>query len=498
MQVLQNLVDLGTAIALRHDEAAARNLLINYPPPPDLSEMDPGALRAWADIAFTADDAELATGFYRRLAATASDSYWPPFQIGRLRLRAKDFAGAVEHLALAAAREPSFGWAWYELCRCHSHLKNTKQLAAAALGFSAADRVELLAPHFRILAEAANHLFEEKLFEESFGIYSIVLDQGCTDDLVRARHAEYFIRKRDFETAIRLLKPCWDAQKLGDWGVRTLARAYSESGDTNSAQEILREIIRKHPRNIAFTRDYICLLCEQGLAAEAAEFFSNARAQLSDRARLELQIVYLSEICEYDKLLKVLAENPRSGGNVILRSLDRAIASCAYKAKDYPTALALIEKRIARFGPSEHITLCRLNTAFATRNWSLLGQFLAEIPPETFARRIEFRVKLFEYYCNSGLMAKAKAALESLGPVSELPRRFLLPVLRYHGERGDWSSVVQIGLDALDHAFNFEYTGAPAGPCNSQNRFIGSCDATDRTVTRLQPHRVTGKAANRS
>jgi FimV-like protein len=482
MQAVQNLVEMGTAIALRHDKSAASNLLITYPPPADLNGLNPPALRAWGDIAYTADADELAISFYERLAKADPDSHWPVFQIGRVRLRSDDCTGAAEYLSRAATLEPRFGWTWFELCRCYFNLKDAARLAHAALGFAAAERVQLFPPHIRMLADAANFLFERKLREEPFGIYSILLDQGCTDDIVRTRHAEYFIWKQDFQTAIDLLKPHWETKTLGDWGVRALAQAYREMGDVNSAASLLSEIVRKNPRNLAYARDHLRLLFQQKKLSEAAAFFSQARSHLSDRAYLELRIIYLCETAEYEKLLNTLNASPHGTGQGILESLDRAIVQCAYRERNFAVAAGLIEQRILRFGTNDHVALCRLNVAFGSRNWDQVERCLAEIPPESFARNLEFRMRQFEYFCHSGRTPEAEKALEALGPISQLPRKFLLPVLRFYGELGDWSSVARVGLDTLDYTFDFGDTGHLL---TRAIRKTDSCDAAARRIDAL-------------
>jgi len=455
MQAVQNLVELGTAIALRHDKSAASNLLITYPPPSDLNGLNPPALRAWGDIAYTADADDLAISFYERLAKTDPDTHWPLFQIGRVKLRSDNYAEAAEYLSRAATLEPRFGWTWFELCRCYFNLRDVTRLAHSSLGFAAAERVQLLPPHIRLLADAANFLFERKLREEPFGIYSILLDQGCTDDIVRTRHAEYFIWRQDFQTAIDLLRPHWEAKTLGDWGVRALAQAYREIGDVDSAASMLSEIVRKNPRNLAYARDHLRLLFQQKKLNEAADFFSQARSHLSDRAYLELRIIYFCETAQYEKLLSTLNASPQIPGHGILESLDRAIVQCAYRERNFAVAASLIEQRISRFGTNDHVALCRLNVAFGSRNWSEVERCFAEIPPESFARNLEFRMRQFEYFCHSGRSSEAQQALEALGPVSQLPRKFLLPVLRFYGELGDWSSVARVGLETLDYTFDF-------------------------------------------
>ncbi|HEX3430348.1 MAG TPA: glycosyltransferase [Rhizomicrobium sp.] len=482
MQAVQNLVEVGNAIALRHDKSAASNLLITYPPPPDLNGLDAPALRAWGDIAYTADADDLAVSFYLRLAEADPASHWPTFQIGRVMLRSDDYAGAAEHLSRAATLEPSFGWTWFELCRCYFNLKDVAKLAYAALGFAAAERVQLLPPHIRLLADAANFLFERKLREEPFGIYSILLEQGCTDDIVRTRHAEYFIWKQDFQTAIDLLRPHWEAKTLGDWGVRALAQAYREIGDFGSAASLLAEIVRKNPRNLAYARDNLKLLCQQNKFDEAADFFSQARSQLPDRAHVELKIIYLSETAQFEELLNTLDASPQVSGHGMIESLDRAIGQCAYRERNFAVAARLIEHRIARFGTNDHVALCRLNVAFGSRNWNQVERCFAEIPPESFARNIEFRMRQFEYFCHSGRISDAQKALAALGPVSQLPRKFLLPVLRFYGELGDWSSVARVGLETLDYAFDF---GEMGHLLTRAIRKTGSCDAAARRIDGL-------------
>ena len=482
MQAVQNLVELGAAIALRHDKSAASNLLITYPPPSDLNGLNAPSLRAWGDIAYTADADELAISFYERLAKADPNCYWPLFQIGRVRLRSDDYAGAAEHLSRAATLEPRFGWTWFELCRCYFNLKNVAKLSHAALGFAAAERVQLLPPHIRLLADAANFLFEHKLREEPFGIYSALLDQGCTDENVRTRHAEYFIWKQDFQTAIDLLKPHWEAKTLGDWGVRALAQAYREMGDVDSAASMLSEIVRKNPRNLAYARDHLRLLFQQRKLADAADFFSRARSHLSDRAYVELRIIYLCEVAQYEELLNTLNANPHVTGHGILESLDRAIVQCAYRERNFAIAARLIEQRISRFGTNDHVALCRLNVAFGSRNWNQVERCLAEIPPESFARNLEFRMRQFEYFCHSGRTAEAARALEALGPISQFPRKFLLPVLRFYGELGDWSSVARVGLETLDYTFDF---GDMGHLLTRAIRKTGSCDAAARRIDDL-------------
>jgi lipopolysaccharide biosynthesis glycosyltransferase len=456
---LAGFVECAASIIARNDKDAADALLISRPVPSDPTQADLDELQAWAGLAYTSGQDSIALGIYRVLSERDPPSWWSFFQIGRINLDAGEFLDAVAPLQTVVGLAPQFAWGWYELCRVWLELDDVHKLATAAVGFARAERQLLNDHHKRMLAAVAHHLFESKFREEPFGIYSILLAQGCDDDMVRTRHAEYYIWKQDFETAARLLEPLERTKTLGDWGRRTLAQAYSEMGVHEPAREILEDVTRRNPRNVNFFRDYIKLLCEMGLGAQAEEAFQNAQPQFSPKRYEYLHVVLLGELSQHVKLLEMLAGDQDYGGPAIQSALDRAIIDCAYKAKDFSTAIGLIERRIGRFGLADNIALCRLNVAFALRDWPLAEKWLAEVDDECFAKSVEFRVRRFEFYCFSGASEKAKAALAEIGSPSELPNKFLPSVLKFHAENGDWSDVYRITIDSLDHTFKFSDTG---------------------------------------
>ncbi|HWY15770.1 MAG TPA: glycosyltransferase [Rhizomicrobium sp.] len=450
MQAFTNFAEQVASIASRDDKLAARNLLASHPPPADIETLDSNELRVWADVAYTAHQDATALRLYSLLAAKEPQFFWPFFQLGRVRLRTEDFAAAADALTAAVALDPQFTWAWYELGRCLLKLGDSERLGHAVRGFAAARGVQLTAQHANVLVAIAHHLFERKLREEPFQIYAMLIEQGFADDLVRTRHAEYFIWKREFETAVGLLDPLWRDGNLGDWGCRSLAQAYGELGQLEKACEILENITTRNPRNFQFLRDYIELLCERGLHDRAKESYENARSELVPKKSEDLHVVLLGGSNSYAELLTLLSAEPDYGTSTIRNVLDRVILNCAYKAKDYNAAVALIDFRTARFGQSDHITLCAVNLAFAMRDWPSARARLAQVGPETFASNVEFRLKQFEYYCFTGDMTNAGTALSDLGPVSDLPRRFVYAVLKYHAERGDWTEVFELAMQSLD------------------------------------------------
>lgn len=448
-----------TPIIATNNPSAARAFVDATPPPSDISAHGPKALRAWGDLMYAAEQNEDALFYFAALRDKEPESYWPHFQIGRLKARSQDFAGALEQFSQCVAQAPLFAWGWYELLRSALELKDVEALARAAAGFCAADRLKLGHSHARALAAAAHFLFEQKRREDAQPLYAFLVDQNLADDLVYVRQAEYSLSKRDFATAIALLEPRHEARLLGDWGIRALAQAYREKGNEERAREVLAEIVRRTPQNFHVMRDYVRLLAENGMRGDAEAVLQNARNIHSAEKCADLRAIVLSETGDHAGLLELLESDPAFRSVELLPAIDRAITKCAYNARDFDNAFNLIDWRIARFGEARNISLCAINLALSGRNWHLARAWLAKLSEQDFSETPELRLKRFELHCFTGELALAKDALETLQPIAELPARFVPSILKFYAEIGDWARVYRMAMENLTAAFEFADMG---------------------------------------
>ncbi len=443
-QIQEWLAEAG-AVAAREDRQAALSLLNAQPKIPAVTD-DPGQLRIWADLAFTAGEWTQATQLYELLAERLPSFYWPQFQIGRSRQRLGNCAAAVEAFRHATELAADFAWSWYELLRCAVDLKDSKLAAFGASGFVRATPVKLGHVHLQAVASAAHFLFEAKLRQEPYELYRLLIECGTADDLVHLRHAEYFIWKRDFPAALRLLEELEGKGRLKDWGRRALAQTYAELERPNEAAGILRELVKRSPKNFQFVSDLVDVLIDLGQPEEARSVVERAGASLARAHSEHLRIRLLAGLSDYQSLVDLFACEPMFGPDTIQHLLDRAIVTCINKARNYSTAAYLIEYRLVRFGYSDAVASASLNAAFATRDWSAARSWLTRIPRDSFDKSTELRVKRFEFHCFVGELAEAERCLTALEPVAELPAQFQHCILKFHAERGNWQQAYKMGI----------------------------------------------------
>ena len=450
---------LAHDIASRSDVKAAVVFLRENPAPDASSRVDAHELRLWADVAFTAGSLKDATRIYSRLTTAQPDFFWPYFQLGRISLQIANVKDAVRMFSRAVAIDPKFAWSWFELCRCYHRQQDVAKLKEAAAGFAAADAVALNQHHADALTAIAHYLFEQHHREEPYRIYKILLEQGFKNDLIETRHAEYFIWRGDFGTAIELLDPLRQNDSLGDWGLRSLACAFTETGRLEQAEPILAAIVGRNRKNVTFIRDYVHVLHRRAKRQEVDAVLAAAASNL-DRASYEsLHLAHLSETNNYAALIDILGSQPSYGGAAAQNDIMRAAYDAAYRQRNYPAARFLIEHYTARFGSDMGMLLCQITIAFATRDWATAQELLSRVSAQDFNSNVELRVKRFEYFCLTGALSQAADALKALEPISRLPKRFLPPVMRYYAEINDWTSAYSVGMQMLDVGFDFEQAG---------------------------------------
>jgi lipopolysaccharide biosynthesis glycosyltransferase len=325
--------------------------------------------------------------------------------------------------------------------------------------FAKAEKVELTRPHAEVITAMAHALFEESHREEPYFLYKILLEQGFQDNLIRTRHAQYFVSEGQYQTAIALLEALRKEGGLGAWGLRSLAFSYMETNRADEAEPILESIVKRNPHNVAFARDYLSSLSRQRKDQQVRAYLAKAREQLKHSDFDDLQIAYWCETADSAALLAFLEENPGSGTAAIRNDLLKAIIDNAYKVKDYPTALRLIDQYVLRFKSNNNILLCRLNIAFARQDWPAAESLLAETKEDAFRASAELRVKRFEYFCFVGDLRSAAEQLKALEPLSQLPRQFLPAVMRYYAETKEWQKAYELGMDLLASDFDFRQSG---------------------------------------
>jgi lipopolysaccharide biosynthesis glycosyltransferase len=446
-------------IATRCDGNAAVAFMRENPPPAEFSNADPHNLRLWADVAFTAGDLKQALRIYQHLTKVNPSFFWPFFQLGRIGQLQGDITAAIEQFRQAAVFEKRFPWTWYELCQCYLDIDESGGLKEAAVGFAEAEKTQLNKTQAELLTSAAHRLFEERLREEPYQIYRLLIEQGFATDLVRTRHSEYFIWRGEFSTAVTLLEPLYRSKNLGDWGVRSLAFAYLETERFAEAEALLEVIVRKQPKNVNFLRDYLRSLERQDKHAQADAALTRAKPHIGVPTYETLHLMVLAERGQPAALIDVLAKNPNYGGDSVRADLARVIHQLAYQRKDYVAARLLIDYFQQRFGRDIGMVLCDLNVAFSVRDWELAARLFGEVTEAEYADNIELRVKRFEYHCLIGDIAQAREALKALEPVPQLPKRFIPVVTRFHAEVGEWQSAFGLAMQLIDLDFDFKLLG---------------------------------------
>lgn len=459
MNITADFASKAQDIASRQDRPAARELLRLRSAPGDLTGLDPASVCLWGDLAFTAGMNDRAAKIYAQLSKLEPGSHWPLYQLGRLGYDRGDFPVAAGMLLKAVHLSPNFSPAWYELSRVYFRLKNIAKLKEAATGFLAAERLPLKTEQTNVLTAIAHFLFERQARDEPLQLYALLIEVGSGDSFIHARYAECLIAKRQFDVAIELLEPLRKAKALGDWGLRSLALAHSETGELELASSILAEITSRNPTNIQYLRFHLRLLCQLGKQSAVATLMHNARSNLGEKDYEDLHINQLVESADYVALLRVLERDSTYGTSAIQRDLIRAISDATHSKKDYRTAASLAARFLTRFGKNIRVLLILMNGAFATRNWQLAKLCLASATEEDFKANSELRIRRFEYQCFSGALDQARIALKELEPLSKLPKKHIPAVLRYYAEVGDWPALYQLSMQNLDAEFDFGRSG---------------------------------------
>jgi lipopolysaccharide biosynthesis glycosyltransferase len=445
-------------VVARGDKQAALDFLREASVPS--ADADPKQMHLWADVVFTAGDLTESGRFYARLTDQVPGFFWPFFQLGRIAQLRGDVPEAVEKFQQAAALDPRFPWSWYELCHCYlGQGGDIARLKEAVVGLAGAEPVQLNKIHAELLTNVAHRLFEERFREEPYRVYRILIDQGFATDLVRTRHAEYFIWRGEFSTAVTLLEPLNRSKTLGDWGVRSLAFAYIETERFAEAEALLEVIVRKQPKNVNFLRDYLRALERQEKQAQADAALTKAKPHIGVPTYETLHLMVLAERGQPAALIDVLAKNPNYGGDSVRADLARVIHQLSYQRKDYVAARLLIDHFQQRFGRDIGMVLCDLNVAFSVRDWELAARLFGDVTEHEYADNIELRVKRFEYQCLIGDIPQAREALKALEPVPQLPKRFIPVVMRFHAEVGEWQSAFSLAMQLIDRDFDFKLLG---------------------------------------
>ena len=447
------------AIASHPDALAAEALIREYPVPTKLSKVASHTLRLWGDVAFVADDLKNATRIFAYLSKRQPDLYWPFFQLGRISIQIENPKDAARMLSRACELAPQFAWSWFELCRCLLELNDSVRLKWAAVGFASADPVVLHRGAAEILSAVAHHLFDQHHREESYQLYKLLLEQSFTDDLIVTRHAEYSLSQGNWHKAIELLEPLHRSATLGKWGLRCLASAYSETGRLEEAETLLAMAIRADPNNVHFVRDYLQVLHQRKKQEDAEALLVAAESNLTTDEYEGVLLAHLTFAKDYTALADMLNKRPTFGGAAAKAYIRQAINNAAYRQRDYLIAQVLIDHYLARYGKDLTVTLCQITIAFSTRNWSLAREVLAEVSEEEFQSNLDLRVKRFEYFCETRALPRAAQALDTLQPVSNLPKRHLPLMMRYFAEIGDWNTTYVIGMRLLDVGFDFKEAG---------------------------------------
>jgi lipopolysaccharide biosynthesis glycosyltransferase len=442
----------------RGDKAAALEFIQDGAGPS--LDADPKQLHLWADIVFTAGDLKEAARYYSHLTDQVPDFFWPFFQLGRIAQLQGEVKEAIARFERATALDPRFPWSWYELCHCYlGQDRDVSKLKEAVVGLAAAEPVRLNRAHAELLTNAAHRLFEERFREEPYLIYRVLIDQGFATDLVQTRHAEYFIWRGEFSTAVTLLEPLNRSKHLGDWGVRSLAFAYIETGRFAEAEALLEVIVRKQPKNVNFLRDQLRSLERQEKHAQADAALTKAKPHIGVPTYETLHLMVLAERGQPAALIDVLAKNPNYGGDSVRADLARVIHQLSYQRKDYVAARLLIDHFQQRFGRDIGMVLCDLNVAFSVRDWELAARLFGDVTEDEYADNIELRVKRFEYHCLVGDIPEAREALKAIEPVPQLPKRFIPVVMRFHAEVGEWQSAFGLAMQLIDRDFDFKLLG---------------------------------------
>jgi lipopolysaccharide biosynthesis glycosyltransferase len=290
-------------------------------------------------------------------------------------------------------------------------------------------------------------------------LYSLLIDSGVLDSSIQIRCAECLIAANEFNAAVGILEPLQQTHSIGDWGLRSLALAYSGLGKLELAASILAEIIERNPSNIHYLRFRLRLLCQLGDRHGIARLMQIAETNLGKKEYEDFRIAGLVQCADYTALLELFRNNPGYGSAAIERDLISAVSGAVHQKKEFQAAAGLALYFLSRFGKNVKVLLSLMSAAFATRNWHFAKLCVATASEQDFESNLELRLKRFEFYCFTGALGQAQAALKELEPLSELPRKRLSAVLRYYAEIGDWSALYKLGMESLDAEFNFERSG---------------------------------------
>jgi lipopolysaccharide biosynthesis glycosyltransferase/tetratricopeptide (TPR) repeat protein len=431
------------------------------PIPKDRRKVEPQHLLAWAKLASAAGDIETARSLYIETTKADPKGHLAHYELGRLAQQAGDLAEAGRLHAQAAALAPLFPWAFYELFNCSIAVGDAFQAERGLAGFVAAASPETREQHISWLSDAAGQLYARQRRDVPWLIYEYLHEKGIDSPLIRIRRAERLIALRRFHEAILLLDDLKEAKDRGanDWGVRSLATAYSAVGRLADAAQVLSGIVARSRGNRHFLRDYLIVLHRLHRGNDAETALTGAARHLDEEAYFELRIAHLTRARRARELQDLLRTRGDSGSKRIANEILDGIFAVAYVEKDYPAAHTLIEIYEKLYGETVSSKHCKLNIAFATQVWSDAEKILATIDDAEFAGSIELRVKRFEYLCFTRNMAAAKDALQALEPVSDLPAQFMAPVLRYYGEVDRWYDLYQLGITRIGEWFNYDEAG---------------------------------------
>lgn len=454
-----SFIDEARRLAQAGDVDGARGLLARRSPPDNLETVDSRELLAYADLNHTARAFGQATRLFDLLARRLPDFYWPSFQLGRLAVEDGDDVRAENHLAHATTLAPEFPWAWYELAAVRFRMGDLDKVQTALAGLLEADAVEFGPAHVDTLKRIGHQLYERDRRPIAWRLYDRLWAQGLRDPLVQLRRGEQAIAEQNFQEAAELLEPLETDFPGGEWAARSLATAYSGLQRYEEAAEVLGTTMPRAPRNEHILRDYLIVLLRLERFAEADTVFDTYAPAFPPAVHDSLLVTLLVHSGQLDAVRDLLASGEIGDAPQGRADLLEAIYHTAYRLREYPLALDLIEAYAKRYGDTIDMKLARLNIAFATQDWAAGERQLEATSEAEFASNQELRVKRFELRCFTGDLVGAGEALEALQPLADLPAEYVPAVLRYYAEANAWRDLYNVGVSRLADSFEYARTG---------------------------------------